>query len=88
MIHIAAIIKATGAMSGIAFAAVAFGALADVINAGTPITLGGALSVGSVVVGGVWYLSSRLQKFDDRLKNIEKNCLMCRNTDKKPTNKP
>ena len=78
MIHTIAIIKGTGIMTGIAFASITLGLLADVLSNDTPITLGGAMAVGGVVVGGVWYLSSRLQRIDDRLKSIERNCVMCK----------
>jgi hypothetical protein len=68
------IIKGAVVISSIAAFSTGAGMLADAIGNDTPITLGGALAVGAVVVGGAWYLSSRLTKIDDRLKSIEKKC--------------
>ena len=74
MIQYLPIIKGTAAITGIAVVSTGAGMLADAIGNDTPITLGGALAVGAVIVGGAWYLSSRLTRIDDRLKSIERKC--------------
>ena len=74
MIQYIPIIKGAAVITGIALFGTGLGMLADAIGNDTPITLGGALAVGAVVVLGAWYLSGRLTLIDDRLKNIEKNC--------------
>lgn len=74
MIHLIPTVKGAAVMTAIALGGTFTGVLADAIGEGTPITLGGAMGVGAVVVGGAWYLSSRLTKIEDRLKNIEQTC--------------
>lgn len=74
MIEIFAIIKGVVEMTAIAAVSTGVGMVADIVGNDTPITLGGAIGVGAVVVLGAWYLSGRLQKIDDRLKSIELNC--------------
>lgn len=73
MLHLITTCKGAFAMSGICVASITGGMLADVIGNDTPITLGGAIAVTATIVGGAWYLSSRLTKIDDRLDNIEKH---------------
>lgn len=79
MLHLITTFKGAAAISGICMAGITGGILADVISNDTPITLGGAIAVTATIVGGAWYLSSRLTKIDDRLDNIEKHVstLLC-----------
>ena len=66
-------VKSTMAMVGIATASTVIGSMAQAaVNETTPISLGAAVGVGGVVVGGAWFLSSKLTKIDDRLNQIEK----------------
>ena len=61
------------ALVGIAAASTVIGTMAQAaVNETTPITLGAAVAAGGVVVGGAWFLSSKLTKIDDRLNQIEK----------------
>lgn len=80
MIHIIPTIKGAATICLIASGGIAGGALADIITQDSPISLGGALGVGAAVVGGAWYLSARLTKIDDRLKNIEGHINRCKFT--------
>jgi hypothetical protein len=74
LFHIGAIIKGTTIMSGIAFLSASVGSTTDsVIGEGSHITLGNALAVGGVVVVGAWYLSSRLQKLSDEIKDLKRS---------------
>lgn len=69
MIDILATIKGATVIAGIAFGSMMIGDAA-VIDEQTPISLGAGVAVGATVVIGAWYLSSRLQKIDDKLKSI------------------
>ncbi len=37
----------------------------------TRLTLGGALSVGTVIVGGAWWIGRWMQRVDSRLSDVE-----------------
>ena len=87
MIHSFAVIKGTLAFCGVIASATGLGVLADAISDGTPITLGGALSVGGVVVLGAWYLSNRLTSIDDRLTQIERKIENARSREMQGGNK-
>lgn len=64
--------KMTAQLSAIAMGSIMFGEVENVfLSPGTPISLGSAIAVGAVVVGGAWWLSSMLQKINDRLSVIE-----------------
>ena len=80
MIHLFATLKGAVAMTAIAAGSYASGVLAETITQDSPVSLGAAVGVGAVVVLGAWYLSSRLQKIDDRLKSIESHINQCKFT--------
>jgi len=65
-------IKSTFALTGIAASSVMLGDIATQISGNTNISLSEAVAVTSVVLGGAWWLSSRLQKIDDRLESMER----------------
>ena len=77
MISLIATLKGALVISAIAGSAALTGAAVDVIGENTPITLGGGIAVAGVVVTGAWYLSSRLQRIEDRLERIEVRCKQC-----------
>ena len=65
-------LKATASLTAIAMSSALIGTTVDMVNETTPISLGAAIGVGAAIVGGAWFLSSRLTKIDERLKGIER----------------
>lgn len=62
-------LKTSAILCGIIASSKTAGVVADALTSGTQITLGDALTVGGVVIGGAWYLSRRLQKMEDAIKH-------------------
>lgn len=72
MLDTIATIKGAMVIAGIATSSILIGDATGTISEQTPISLGAGVAVGATVVMGAWYLSSRLQRITDELRNINK----------------